>query len=486
MRSSPSSPSKTSDKPADAARKPPRKKISAKMKSAESQAASETPDRPNRPDRSKTGNKNRSTTARTKRSPKPSAAEERKFSQEPSALDSAQVSNTTEAAKLTKKRTSFLPEVGQAKPLAGAARLRQQAMGQSRDHSSPISKTSETSKQEDPSPASAPESPKASITDSADRSISCKETASQDSTHTKLPPGPAPQGKTASPPPVRQHQTKINPRLLCALSAGIIFLTGIIILPSFIWKQAPPDLEPVEVPRSSGLLWDAQKAQSELSLPAAPPLPPKLGSETQDREARTRRITNEEGREAALADAEREALLSPDSAYIQHHAAMLALGLGQRDKARLYFEASLRADPYAPGSLFNLAEMNFRNRDFQKAADLYTTLATVQPGNSWVYFRLFLCHLILGESDPLNEEQLPMGSLAGLYARAILAVRQGDTRRAMEFVLTARQRFPGQTAPYDTQLMNFNRQFPLPAQAPPPTTISSQIDALPDSQSNGH
>ena len=72
----------------------------------------------------------------------------------------------------------------------------------------------------------------------------------------------------------------------------------------------------------------------------------------------------------ALLVAETSAALHPNDPAAWHDAGAVALACGESDKARSYFRKALAISPFAPATLFNLAQLEFDAGQYAEAARL--------------------------------------------------------------------------------------------------------------------
>ncbi len=128
----------------------------------------------------------------------------------------------------------------------------------------------------------------------------------------------------------------------------------------------------------------------------------------------------------ALAAAETAALVAPHDPAAWHDAGAVALSCGERDKARKYFRKALEIAPFAPASLFNLAQLEFDAGDYAAAARLLATFRQQDPHHRVAAYRAVMCDVLLGQVAALDPVALPDDSPAGLYARAAIALHAGD------------------------------------------------------------
>ena len=140
----------------------------------------------------------------------------------------------------------------------------------------------------------------------------------------------------------------------------------------------------------------------------------------------------------ALLTAETAAMFAPDDPASWHDAGMVALGCGEKDKARKYFRKALELSPFAPASLFNLAQLEFEAGDYAGASRLLATFRKADPHQRVAAFRAVMCALLLGQDAAPDLAALPEDSTAGLYARAAIALHGGDKDAASALIEKAR------------------------------------------------
>lgn len=117
--------------------------------------------------------------------------------------------------------------------------------------------------------------------------------------------------------------------------------------------------------------------------------------------------------------------------------------LGDYNQAQQLFREILTADPSYFPAAFNLAELQYMQRDYASALAAFSNLRGRDPRNELVRFKVFLCHLLLGQTDEargIAAGFIPAGSTpAWYYAQALIAKKNGDARSADKHLDAARE-----------------------------------------------
>ena len=117
--------------------------------------------------------------------------------------------------------------------------------------------------------------------------------------------------------------------------------------------------------------------------------------------------------------------------------------LGDYNQAQQVFQAILSADPSYFPAAFNMAEVQYMQGDYASAMAAFTELRNRDPRNELVRFKVFLCHLLLGQTDEargIAAGFIPAGSTpAWYYAQAMIAKKNGDGRAADKHIKAARE-----------------------------------------------
>lgn len=182
--------------------------------------------------------------------------------------------------------------------------------------------------------------------------------------------------------------------------------------------------------------WDLSSTTTAASF-GGEPIPQGVVAE-KARVATTARMIAAGESAKALLTAETAAMFAPDDPASWHDAGMVALGCGEKDKARKYFRKVIEITPFASASLFNLAQLEFEAGDYAGASRLLATFRKQDPHQRVAAFRAVMCALLLGQEAAPDPEALPEDSAAGLYARAAIALHGGDKEAASALIEKAR------------------------------------------------
>ncbi len=107
------------------------------------------------------------------------------------------------------------------------------------------------------------------------------------------------------------------------------------------------------------------------------------------------------------------------------------------------FQTALALEPgYYPAKL-NYAELELLRGDYQKATELYEELQRADPKSELVQFNLVLCSLLSGSDNQLASRidsiTFPGLTPAYYYARAAIALKQGQKSSALQYFDLARK-----------------------------------------------
>jgi tetratricopeptide (TPR) repeat protein len=234
-------------------------------------------------------------------------------------------------------------------------------------------------------------------------------------------------------------------RLMKVLILGAVLITGVAVL---FYSQdlilalgdklhgSPPPVRKGTVPARPSVLWD-QSPQKAMGSLGAKEIPREALAENASISRSTRMFESGESAKALVA-AETAATLGPNNPAAWHHAGAVAMGCGANDKARRYFQKALEIAPFAPPTLFNLAQLEFDAGNYTEASRLLGTFRQQDPRHRIAAYRAVVCVLMLGQKATLDPEALPEDSTAGLYARAAIALHGGDNQAAKALVEKAR------------------------------------------------
>lgn len=175
--------------------------------------------------------------------------------------------------------------------------------------------------------------------------------------------------------------------------------------------------------------------------PALPDIPETPALRREKAEVVRSMLLVEAGRvEEALAEAEHAAATRPLDAAAAHRAGVVAKAAGDLAKAHGYFQKAFDLDPFAQGSILNLAQAEFDARNYEKAGRLFATFRQKDPKQSVAAFRQVICALLTKKKLAVEKGVLEPNTVSGLYARAAVATDAGDLDLARDLVAAARDR----------------------------------------------
>ncbi|MFZ4777318.1 MAG: tetratricopeptide repeat protein, partial [Terrimicrobiaceae bacterium] len=160
---------------------------------------------------------------------------------------------------------------------------------------------------------------------------------------------------------------------------------------------------------------------------------------------------------AAMDAADRAAAARSGDPAAWHNAGVVALAAGDRGKARSHFRKALELAPQSQATIFNLAQVEFEEGQYEEAARLLGIFRQSDPGHRIAAFREEICGILLGREVALPEDALPEDSISGLCARAAMAWYGGDLAAAKTWV--AKARAAGNSSRFETDLRLLDSRF---------------------------
>lgn len=143
----------------------------------------------------------------------------------------------------------------------------------------------------------------------------------------------------------------------------------------------------------------------------------------------------------------------PDDPFIQN-----LLGAAYTKKkdyatAQKYFEKSLAKAPDFFPAQFNVGELLFLQRRYAEALDYFEKMQTKDSRNELLQFKIFLCLLQLGNTEDaakaLKGIKYPGDTPAWYYGQAAWESKNGNNKKALEYVTGAQYIFGPKTAIFD-------------------------------------
>lgn len=157
--------------------------------------------------------------------------------------------------------------------------------------------------------------------------------------------------------------------------------------------------------------------------------------------------------DAALKKLETVDAKTPDDPFVQN-----LLGAAYTKKkdfaaAQKYFEKALAKQPDFFPAMFNVGELFFLQRQYAEALDYFVKMQGKDPRNELLQFKIFLCQLQLDNKDAaaksLKAIKYPGDTPAWYYGQAAWESKNGNNKKALEYVTGAQYIFGPKTALFD-------------------------------------
>lgn len=170
--------------------------------------------------------------------------------------------------------------------------------------------------------------------------------------------------------------------------------------------------------------------------------------------------------------------LKPDQADAWNLRGVVYLKQRAYDKAEAAFARSVAIDPALWAAQFNLAEVSFQKKDYQRARTVFERLLAqtdrYKSSNKWelIQYKAFLCALLSGDEADARKKlaKLPVAggaTPAALYAQAALAFSRKDTAGGNRIVNGAQTAYaPALNEIFANSLENAGWRTPAPAVNP--------------------
>jgi len=121
--------------------------------------------------------------------------------------------------------------------------------------------------------------------------------------------------------------------------------------------------------------------------------------------------------------------------------------------ARGYFEKSLVLQPDSFPPKFNIGELLFLQRQYPEARAYFEKMREADRRNELLQFKVFLCLLQMGDKDAaartMKGIKYPGDTPAWYYAQAAWESKNGNTRKALEYLTAAKYVFGAKTLLFD-------------------------------------
>lgn len=116
------------------------------------------------------------------------------------------------------------------------------------------------------------------------------------------------------------------------------------------------------------------------------------------------------------------------------------------------FEKSLEKDPSFFPSVFNIGELLFLQKQYPQALEYFARMLNSAPGNELLQFKVVLCLLKTEQREDaeklVSRMRYPGEGPAWYYSNAALLIKEGNKRKASEYLASAKQFFPDKISLY--------------------------------------
>lgn len=157
--------------------------------------------------------------------------------------------------------------------------------------------------------------------------------------------------------------------------------------------------------------------------------------------------------DAALIKLEAVDSKMPDDPFVQN-----LLGAAYTKKkdyavAKKYFDKALAKQPDFFPAKFNVGELFFLQRQYAEALAYFQKMQEADSRNELLQFKIFLCHLQLGDKEAaakaLKGIKYPGDTPAWYYGQAAWESKNGNNKKALEYITGAQYIFGPKTALFD-------------------------------------
>lgn len=192
---------------------------------------------------------------------------------------------------------------------------------------------------------------------------------------------------------------------------------------------------------SGAVLIQAQNAKPDISREAKE----KIQSALMDFDAKNY--------DAALKKLQELEVKLPDDAFVLNLLGAAYTKKKDYAEAAKYFEKALVQQPDFFPAKFNVGELLFLQRKYPEALDFFQKMQQKDSRNELLQFKVFLCQLQLGNKEAaakaLKGINYPGDTPAWYYAQAALESKNGNNKKALEYVTGAQYIFGPKTALFD-------------------------------------
>lgn len=143
----------------------------------------------------------------------------------------------------------------------------------------------------------------------------------------------------------------------------------------------------------------------------------------------------------------------PDDPFVQNLLGAAYTKKKDFGKAQQCFDKALAKQPDFFPAKFNVGELLFLQRRYAEALDYFEKMQEQDPKNELLQFKILLCQLQLGQMEDaqktLKKIKYPSDTPAWYYSQAAWESKNGNTKKAREYVTGARYIFGPKTALFE-------------------------------------
>lgn len=157
--------------------------------------------------------------------------------------------------------------------------------------------------------------------------------------------------------------------------------------------------------------------------------------------------------DAALKKLQEADAKKPNDAFVQNLLGAAYTKKKDYGAAQVYFDKALQQQPDFFPAQFNIGELLFLQRRYAEALEFFQKMQGKDPRNELLQFKVFLCHLQLGDKEEaakdLKSIRYPGDTPAWYYGQAAWESKNGNNKRALEYLTGAKYIFGPKTALFD-------------------------------------
>lgn len=157
--------------------------------------------------------------------------------------------------------------------------------------------------------------------------------------------------------------------------------------------------------------------------------------------------------DAALKKLETVDAKSPDDPFVQNLLGAAYTKKKDYTTAQKFFDKALAKQPGFFPAMFNVGELFFLQRQYAEALAYFQKMLARDPRNELLQFKIFLCQLQLGNKEAaaksLKSINYPGDTPAWYYGQAAWESKNGNNKKALEYVTGAQYIFGPKTALFD-------------------------------------